>query len=164
MPLPPIRLTFLILFLGAMGLIGVGMYMQMVLGLKPCALCITQRIFIVATGVMGLIGFLVNPAKIGRVTVASLGALMAIIGGGFSSRQIWLQSLPADQVPSCGPSIDYVFENFPLADALSLLLRGDGNCAEVSWSFLGLSIPSWTLVAFSGMVLINVWQALRSES
>jgi len=73
---------------------------------------------------------------------------MAMAGAGFASRQLYLQSLPADQAPACGPSIDFIFQTFPLTDALSILLRGDGNCAEVAWRFLGLSIPGWTLIIF----------------
>ena len=86
-----------------------------------------------------------------------------IIGGGFSSRQVWLQSLPPDQVPACGPDLSYLIENFPLKEAFMVLLRGDGNCAEVTWTFLGVSIAGWTLVAFSGLMLINLWQWVRAE-
>lgn len=86
---------------------------------------------------------------------------MAAIGSGFSLRQLYLQSLPPDQVPACGPDIAYMFENFPLLDAVSLLLRGDGNCAEVAWTFLGLSIPAWTFIAFVGLIAFNLWQFFR---
>lgn len=161
MPLPSTRLTFLILFLGCTGLILTGFYFQYVLNLYPCPLCITQRVFIVAVGLTGLLAFLINPKKIGRKIFGILGALFAIGGGCFSARQLWLQSLPEDQVPACGPDLNYLLENFPLMDALSVLLRGDGNCAEVHWTFLDISIPGWTLVAFTGLLLINVWQILR---
>ncbi len=163
MPLPSARLTFLILFLGCTGLIGVGLYMQYAMDLYPCPLCITQRIFIIAVGLTGLLAFIFNPQKFGRRVFAVFGILFAMIGGGFSSRQLWLQSLPEDQVPACGPGITYLLENFPLRDAFSVLLRGDGNCAEVVWTFLGVSIPGWTLVAFSGLVLFNVWQFFRKN-
>lgn len=163
MALPSARTTFLILFLGCTGLILVGMYMQYVMGLYPCPLCITQRVFIVAVGLTALLAFIFNPKATGRRIFGVLGVLFAIAGGAFSSRQLWLQSLPEDQVPACGPSIDYLLENFPLMDALSVLLRGDGNCAEVAWSFLGISIPGWTLVAFTGLAAINVWQILRRK-
>ena len=161
MPLPNIRMTFLLIFLGCTGLMLVGYYMQYVMGLEPCALCMTQRVFIVAVGVMGLLGFLINPQGAGRKVIATLGGLLAVAGGYFSSRQIYLQNLPEDQVPACGPSVDYLLDNFPLMEALEVLLRGDGNCAEVSWSFLGVSIPGWTLVAFVGLLGFNLWQILR---
>jgi disulfide bond formation protein DsbB len=135
--------------------------MQEVMGLIPCALCITQRIFIIAVGVVALIGLLHHPKGYGQKIYAGLGIIFAVTGGSFSTRQLYLQSLPADQVPACGPDIAYMFENFPFLDALSLLLRGDGNCAEVAWSLFGISIPGWTLVAFTGLVIINLWQFIR---
>ncbi len=159
--MPNSRQTNLILFLGCLGLILTGMYMQHVMQLEPCALCITQRVFIIAVGILGLVAFLHNPQILGLRIYAGLGLLAAVIGGGFSSRQIWLQNLPADQVPACGPGLDYILESFPLRQALELLLRGDGNCAEVAWTFLSVSIPGWTLVAFVGLAAINLWQALR---
>ncbi len=160
--MPTIRLTNLIIFFGCVGLILTGLFMQYRLGLEPCALCISQRVFIIATGVIALIAFLHHPRSLGLRIYATFGALAAIIGGSFSSRQIWLQSLPEDQAPACGPGINYMLENFPLREALELLLRGDGNCAEVVWTFLGLSIPVWTLVAFLGLLGLNVWQWLRA--
>lgn len=163
MTLPSARLTFLLLFLGCTGLMLVGFYMQYVMDLYPCPLCITQRVFIVAVGVMGLLGFIINPKTMGRRILGVCGLIFAVAGGSFSSRQLWLQSLPPDQVPACGPDIGYLMENFPLMDALSVLLRGDGNCAEVSWSFLGVSIPGWTLVAFIGLAAFNIWQILRKH-
>lgn len=159
--MPNLRQTNLIVFLGCAGLILTGIYMQHVMGLEPCALCITQRVFIIAVGVVGLVAFMHNPQRLGSRVYAGLGVLAAVIGGGFSSRQIWLQSLPADQVPACGPGLNYILETFPLRQALEVLLRGDGNCAEVVWTFLGISIPGWTLVAFCGLAAINLWQALR---
>lgn len=161
MTLPSPRLTFFIIFLGCTGLILTGLYMQYFMDLYPCPLCITQRVFIVAVGLAALLAFLINPGRGGRRVFGVLGILFAMLGGSFSIRQLWLQSLPEDQVPACGPDIAYLLDNFPLMDALSVLLRGDGNCAEVVWTFLGISIPGWTLVAFVGLMGFNLWQVLR---
>ncbi len=161
MTLPSPRLTFFIIFLGCTGLILTGLYMQYFMDLYPCPLCITQRVFIVAVGLTALLAFLINPGRGGRRVFGVLGILFAMLGGSFSIRQLWLQSLPEDQVPACGPDIAYLLDNFPLMDALSVLLRGDGNCAEVVWTFLGISIPGWTLVAFVGLMGFNLWQVLR---
>lgn len=161
MSLPSSRLTFLIIFLGCTGLILTGLYMQYFMDLYPCPLCITQRVFIVAVGLTALLAFLLNPGKVGRRGLGVLGIVFALVGSAFSLRQLWLQSLPEDQAPACGPDIGYLLDNFPLMDALSVLLRGDGNCAEVVWSFLGISIPGWTLVAFLGLAGFNLWQVLR---
>ena len=139
----------------------VGFYMQYVMHLEPCPLCMTQRVFIVAVGVTALVAFLVNPGRSGKAIFGGLGALLAVAGGYFSSRQLYLQSLPADQVPACGPTFEDLLQNVPLLDALNVMLRGDGNCSKVDWTFLGVSIAGWTLVAFVGLVLFNLWQALR---
>ena len=153
------RLLFLGLFLACAGLMGFGYYLQYVLHLEPCPLCMTQRVFIVATGLTGLIAALHGPGRAGLRAYALGGMLFSVVGGAFSTRHVWLQSLPADQVPACGPSIDYILDTFPLMEALEVLLRGNGSCSEITWSFLGLSIPGWTLVAFAGMALSLAWTA-----
>lgn len=160
--MPRLRLTYMLIFVAAVALILIALYMQHGMGLEPCALCLTQRGFIIAIGLVGLVAFIQNPKGWGRWVYTGLGLLSAGLGAATAGRQLWLQSLPPDQVPACGPSIDYILENFPLRQALSLLLQGDGNCAEVAWSFLGLSIPGWTLIAFIGFALVFLWQALRS--
>jgi protein dithiol:quinone oxidoreductase len=163
MTLPSIRITFLLLFLGCTGLILIGLYMQHGMGLYPCPLCITQRVFIIACGFTALTAFIVNPKSMGTKIFGSIGLILAMAGGSFSSRQLWLQSLPEDQAPACGPALEYLLENFPLMDALSVLLRGDGNCAKVEWTLFGVSIAGWTLVAFVGLAAFNVWQILRKR-
>lgn len=160
--IPGIRLTNIILALGCAGLILTGLlYFQGALGLAPCALCVTQRVFIIAVGVFAGLAALFGWTGLGRRICAGLGLLMAVVGGAFASRHIWLQSLPEELAPSCGPSLEYMLENFPLSQAFNLLLQGDGNCAETLWTFLGLTIPGWTLVAFVGLAAINLWQLLR---
>ncbi|ROS01972.1 disulfide bond formation protein DsbB [Sinobacterium caligoides] len=161
MQLPSIRQTNLVIFLGCCGLMAVGYFMQYMLGLEPCPLCMTQRVFIILTGVWALLAYLHSPALIGTRVYAFLVALSALIGGGFSMRQLHLQSLPAELAPTCGPSIDYMFETFPFTKALEVMLKGDGNCAEVVWTFMGISIPGWTLVAFAGLFMLGLWQLLR---
>jgi len=146
------------------GLLAFGYYLQYAKGLEPCPLCITQRFFLLLSGVLGLIAFLHKPALRGAIIYGVSGSVLAIIGGGFSSRQLYLQSLPSDQVPACGPSLGFILETFPLSEALSILIRGDGNCAEVTWTFLGLSIPGWTLVVFTCFVIGWVLQVRASRS
>ncbi|MEY3017268.1 MAG: hypothetical protein RL336_403 [Pseudomonadota bacterium] len=157
----PIRLSNLIIALGCALLMATALYMQHQLGLEPCPLCMTQRVAVIAVGLVAGVAFLHNPAGTMRRVYAGLGAILGVLGGSVSTRQLWLQSLPEDQVPACGPSLEYMLETFPLADTLRVMLQGDGNCAEVVWTFLGLSIPAWTLVAFVGLVAVNLWQMLR---
>lgn len=162
------RMLFLGLFLACAGLMAFGYYLQYAVGLEPCPLCMTQRVFIVSVGLTGLFGAVHGPRGAGGVRAYGLtGLLFCLVGGAFSVRHVWLQSLPADQLPACGPSIDYILDTFPPMEALEVLLRGNGSCAVIDWSFLGLSIPAWTLVAFTGMALALVWTVvsprLKSE-
>jgi len=159
---PSVRKTNLIIFLGCVFLILVGVYLEHVMKLNPCPLCITQRAFIDVVGVLALIAFIHNPAPTGQRIYAIAGIAAALGGAYFAQHQLWLQSLPADQVPACGPGLAYMFEVFPFLDALKMLLQGDGTCAHID-KILGLSIPAWTLIAFIGLALINVFQVLRKK-
>ena len=161
--LPTSRTINLLIFLGCSAIIAAALYMQHFMGLEPCYLCITQRVFFIAIGVIGLLAFLHNPATTGRKIYGLLTALSAVIGGYFSGKQLWLQSLPEDQVPACGPPADYLFDAFPLQEALSMLLRGDGNCAKVQWTFLDISIPGWAMAAFVGLLIVGLYQFFRKE-
>lgn len=159
--IPSIRHTNLIIFLGCLGLILVGVFYEHVMKYEPCPLCITQRAFFNLIGILGLIAFLHNPKFKGLKIYAVLGILAALGGGYFAQHQLWIQSLPADQVPACGPGLAYMFEAFPFMEAVKLLLQGDGSCAEVH-KILGLSFAGWSLIAFVGLGLINLWQLVRA--
>ena len=136
-------------FLTCAGLLGFAYYhLQSRLGLDPCPLCILQRIAFLLTGLIFLVAALHNPARIGSRIYALLIALAALIGAGIAGWHVRLQHLPADQVPECGPGLDYMLEVFPLSDTLRMVFTGSGECAEIVWSFLGLSIPAWSLVSF----------------
>ena len=80
-----------------------------------------------------------------------------------AARHVWLQHLPEDQVPACGPSLEYMLEHFPFSSTLKLILMGDGNCAEVLWTFAGLSIPEQALLLFTMLVAANIWQLARKD-
>ncbi|MBN45611.1 MULTISPECIES: disulfide bond formation protein B [unclassified Methylophaga] len=150
-------------FLFCLSLLLASVYMQHVLELEPCPLCILQRVMVLITGIFFLVAAIHNPAKTGIKVYAGLISFSAILGAAISARHVWLQNLPADQVPSCGPGMGFIMENFPLSDALSLVLRGSGECAEVSWTFLNLSIPAWTLLAFVGMLVLAIAAAWRQH-
>lgn len=159
--LPNLRQTYFIIFAVCTSLILTALYMQHQMGLHPCPLCVTQRIFVIALGLIALVAALHNPKGFSNKIYSGLGMVAGLVGAGVSARHVWIQNLPEDQVPACGPGLEYMFETFPLFDALALLFQGDGNCADVVWSFLGLSIPAWTFVAFAGLVGLCAWQGLR---
>ena len=128
------------------GLIGYALFAQHVLGLEACPLCIFQRVAYIAGGAVFLAAALHAPRN---ARFYGLAALVAnAVGGAIAARHVYIQNLPADQVPACGPGLDYLMDAFPLMDTLRLVLTGSGECADVVWSFLGLSMPAWALVWF----------------
>jgi len=161
--IPSIRTLNLCLFLVATSMILMALYMQHQMDLNPCYLCIVQRVFVILTGLIALLAFAHNPASKGQKRYAAATSLSALAGAGFSIRQLWLQGLPEEKVPACGPPADYLFDALPIAEALPMLLSGDGNCAEVQWTLLSLSIPAWTLLAFGAMALLGGYQLLRKS-
>ncbi|HSS63131.1 MAG TPA: disulfide bond formation protein B [Gammaproteobacteria bacterium] len=139
-----------------LALLGAALYFQHVMGLEPCPLCIFQRIFVMVLGAVMLAAAIQQPRDLGRRVYGGLILIIAGLGAGVAGRHVWLQSLPPDQVPACGPGLEYLFETFPLMDALKLVLEGSGECAEVQWSLLGLSIPGWTLVVFTALAVFGL--------
>jgi len=140
-------------------LVAAAYYLQFVGGLEPCPLCIFQRIALAALGVVFLLTALQNPSSYGRYVYSLFILVLALGGAGVAGRHVWLQSLPEDQIPACGPGLNYLLDTCPLFDAVALVLRGSGECAEIE-RWLGLSIPMWTLLAFIGLgvagLLINL--------
>src|SRR5690554_5772587 len=113
---PAPRLTNLFIFLGCTAALLVALYLEYFMYMEPCPLCMTQRIFVVAVGLLALLAFAHNPKGCGRRAYASIGAMLAVVGGYFSSRQLWLQNLPPEQVPACGPNLSFMFEAWPFMD------------------------------------------------
>ena len=161
MVLPTSRIIFLIVFLGCVFLMGVALYMEHAMQLEPCPLCIFQRVMVIATAFVALIGAIHNPGITGIKVYGGISILTAAGGAALSMRQLYLQSLPEDAKPSCGPGLDYLLDVFPLTEVFSMILSGDGTCAEVVWQFLGLSIPGWTLIGFIGLIAIGLFQVIR---
>lgn len=147
------RPFFLIILIVCAGLLGFGYYLQFVEGLDPCPLCVFQRIAYLAVLAVAFVGLLHGPGKTGSMIYSGLASLCALIGAGIAGRQVWLQHLPPDQVPECGPGLDFMLEVFPLSEAISMVFSGSGECAEVEWSFLSLSIAEWSLIWFIALAL-----------
>jgi disulfide bond formation protein DsbB len=139
-------------------LLGFGYFLQYVQGLDPCPLCQVQRAFYYLVGGAFLLG-----AMHGKFLPAygSLAALFSIGGIGTAGRQVWLQHLPADKVPQCGPDLEFMLKNLPLSRTLEKLFTGTGECAVVDWSFLGLSIAEWSLGWFCALFCYALWLALK---
>ena len=130
-------------------------YMEGYLGLEPCPLCVLDRIVIAAMAVLFLLAWLINPRRGGQVFFALLLMVLGLLGVALAGRHIWLQSLDRENLPDCTPALSYMVENFPLLETLSIVLNSSGQCAEVAWRSLSLSIPQQTLIFFI-VLLVHV--------
>ena len=143
------------------GLLACGYYLQYFEGQDPCPLCLVQRLFYYAIGLVLLAGAIHGPGRLGA-RIYSIGAFVLAAGGfATATRHVWLQHLPPDQVPACGPDLFFMLDNLPLGRTLQLLLRGSGQCAEVHWRFLGLSIAEWSFAWFALLALYAVFLAFK---
>jgi len=156
------RQIHLIVFLLVGALIGYAAYSIKILGLEACTLCITQQFFYCVIGITSFIAFLQNPLGPLVRLYSGFILLCATAGVWIAGRQVWLQSLPEDEVPLCGPPLEYIIDVFPFADVLNALFMGDGNCAEMPWQFLGLSMAGWSFICF-GMIIILSLLAIRKS-
>jgi disulfide bond formation protein DsbB len=143
-------------------MMGYALYAEHVLFLMPCPLCVFQRMAVIALGLVFLVAALHNPADRGSLVYGTLVGITAATGAGVAGRHIWLQNLPADEVPACGPGFEYIVDAFPLSEALRMIFTGSGECATIDWQFLGLSMPTWVLISFVVIGSLGIWNNLRS--
>lgn len=144
-------------------LLGFALYLEYVQHLDPCPLCMVQRFAFIALLVLFVVAGLQNPGRLGGRIYAVLIGLFALFGVAIAARHIWIQHLPADEVPACGPGLNYMLDHFPMAKVLKELMHGSGECAAHVWSFLGLGIPAWSVVWY---LLLGGWAvfiALRAS-
>ncbi len=163
MTLPDKRLLNLAGFLACAGMMGFALYAQYGLLLEPCPLCVFQRIATIALGIVFLAAALQNPGNIGGRVYAALVFVTAGFGVGVAIWHVYLQNLPSDRIPSCGPGFEYIMENFPLFDALGMIFQGSGECAEIMWQMLGLSMPTWVIIGLGGLGITGIYNNLRSS-
>lgn len=149
-------LNFL-LCIGCIAMLGAAYVMEYGFNMEPCKLCMFQRVVFMAIVILSLLAALINPRKIGRIFWGLLLIILTGVGIALSLRHLYLQSLPPELVPDCGPPLDYMMDVLPLSEVVVSVLNGSGDCADVSWVFLGLTIPGWTLVAFIGILLFTIY-------
>lgn len=159
--LPNARICNALLALLALVAMLVALYLQHYQGLDPCPLCVFQRVAVISVGVVALIAAMHGPQAWGQRVYAGLMALSALAGVVVAGRHVWLQHLPADQVPSCGPGLDFWIAALPWQQVVQQVFQGSGECAKVDWTLLGLSLPMWTLMLFVGLLLVAMVQLVR---
>ena len=157
------RKFFIIVFTICIGLLIFGLYLEHVHDLEACPLCIFQRIAYTAIIFIALIGAIHNPRNLLQNIYKLLMVISSITGATIAGRQIWLQHLPPELVPECGPGLDYMFNVFPFGEALKMIFTGSGECAEVKWRFIGLSIAEWSLIMFIGIFIATLLSIYTSR-
>jgi disulfide bond formation protein DsbB len=160
--MPDWRRSYLLGALVCAGLMGYALYVQYVIGLEPCPLCVMQRIAVIACGVVFLLGAIHNPGRVGAIVYSLAIILFAGTGAAVAARHVWLQTLPPDQVPACGPGLSYMLETLPFQEVLATVFKGSGECATVDWRFLELSMPGWTFVFFVSLAVAAIALMRRS--
>lgn len=150
--------------LACAALLGYAYYAQFVMHLEPCPLCIFQRIGVFFLGLVFLIAAVHDPRVQGRRMYAGLLTLAALATAGVALRHLYIQSLPPESVPSCGASLDYMLKLFSLSEVVVKVLSGSGECAKVTWSFLGLAMPAWVLLSALVLGGFALWVNLRRQA
>jgi disulfide bond formation protein DsbB len=131
--------------------------------LEPCPLCIFQRIGIFVLGLVFLAATLHDPTAFGRRVYALLLSLAALATIGIAARHLYIQNLPPDAVPACGASLDFMLKVFSLSEVLVKVLTGSGECAKITWEFLGLAMPAWVLISAVVLGAWALWVNLRRQ-
>ncbi len=156
------KLMTLLPVLGSAGLLAFAYYQEYVNYLDPCPLCMLQRVIVAALGLLFLLALLLPSWKPFWRRLTGFGLVVfSLFGIGVAARHVWLQSLPPDQVPDCGPGLGFMFDNYPFKEFITSVLSGSGECAEVSWRLLGLSMPAWMIVVFAIYLLYSLWWITR---
>jgi disulfide bond formation protein DsbB len=151
-------------FLACAGLLAYAYFAQYVLHLEPCPLCIFQRVGVFAVGVAFLIAALHDPVVWGRRVYAVLIGLAALATAGIALRHLYIQHLPEGSVPACGASLDFMLKIFSMSEVLVKVLTGSGECARVTWRFLGLAMPAWVLINALALGGYGLWVNLRRQA
>ena len=150
-------INLLIILIVVAGMLFAVLYLENVLHLDPCPLCMVDRALLVGIAIVCATALLHNSKGLLRWITSITAGILSLSGIAVSARHIWLQSLPPDQVPECGPDLFYMLDVFPLSDVIKRIFTGSGQCAEVAWTFLGLTIPQQTLLLFIFLLVLVIF-------
>ena len=149
------RRVLAIVSLVCIGLLAFGLYLQHVVGLEPCPMCIVQRYALVLVAILAAIGAATGRVRALLFTSVAVAIILAGLGAFTAARQSWLQWYPPESA-SCGRDIYGMIETFPLQRAIPMIFRGSGDCSKVDWTFLGGSIANWSFVWFIAVIVVMV--------
>jgi disulfide bond formation protein DsbB len=164
MTIPNTRILNFAGFMACSGMMAYALYAEHYLLLDPCPLCVLQRIAVIAMALIFLAVALHDPAGWGRRIYVVLVATAAAAGAGVAGWHVWLQNLPPEEVPGCGPGFGHIIDSFPLSEAFKMIFSGSGECASIDWSFLGLSMPAVVVIGVVTIGAIGVWANTRKTA
>ncbi len=147
-------------FIGAssISLISFALFLQYLHNIEPCPMCIIQRYTFSLIGVIALIAFFHNPSRLGIKLYSLLITVFSLLGAGVAMRHVYLEIFPPEMF-DCGADLGYLIDAFPLTQMLPMIFRGTGDCSEVLWTFMGLSIAGWALLwffVFTGLTIFTL--------
>ena len=154
------RRVLALVSLVCIGLLAFGLYLQHVVGLEPCPMCIVQRYALVLVAILAAIGAATGRVRGMLFTSVVLAIILAGLGAFTAARQSWLQWYPPESA-SCGRDIYGMIETFPLQRAIPMIFRGSGDCTKVDWTFLGGSIANWSFVWFAAVIVVMLAMMVR---
>jgi disulfide bond formation protein DsbB len=161
----PFRAQFLLGGLLCAALLAYAIYEQFAMGIEPCPKCIFQRVAFIAMGVFFLAGAAHGPKATGRRIYALLVAIGAAVGAVIAIRHLYVQFAPHDELmEGCGPGLNYLLDSFPIAEAIKKAFMASGDCGEISWTFLGITMPGWTLIWFVLLGVGALWAGFRKRA
>lgn len=156
------RVFFAIISSSCLGLLAYGYFLEFFEDLLPCPMCIFQRLCYMAIALVSLIAVIQAPQRTGGITYGVLVIMLSSIGASIAARQTWLQHIPQELVPECGPGLEFMLEMYPLLETVERALLGTGDCAAVSWTFISMSIAEWSLVCFIGLLVVALYQTISN--
>lgn len=157
------KLVFSVTLMLVTFLLAYGYYLEFVEGLAPCPLCSIQRLCYLMIGLISLMAIIHKPGNFGYAVYTYTCIFFSSAGCIVSGRQVWLQHLPPDKLPECGPDLTYLLEVYGLAESIGAIFKGTGDCATVKWEFLTLSIAEWSLLWFLVLTTLYVISQIKSS-
>jgi protein dithiol:quinone oxidoreductase len=148
------RRVLALVSVACVAMLAFGLYLQHVVGLNPCPMCIVQRYAVL---LVGLIAGLTALSR--RRGVLMGGSALMVLAAGFgaftAARQSWLQWYPPE-VSACGRDFYGLIETFPLQRAIPMIFKGSGDCSKIDWTFLGGSLANWSFVWLAFFTLVGL--------
>ena len=142
------RRVLALISVACVAMLAFGMYLQHVVGLEPCPMCIVQRYALIGVAIFtGLAS--ARGQKGWWLSWSVLALIMSGFGAFVAARQSWLQWYPPE-IATCGRDLYGMIENYPISRSIPMIFRGSGDCTAIDWTFLGGSIANWSFICFVG--------------